>query len=94
MSERIFIDKGEVSNYSNNISSSSSNIEIQSLSSIDSESTIVGNLECQKAFEESQNMLSSLVSALKQEADKIRQLGEEFSCVDESLANMVKMISK
>ena len=85
----IDIDQSKVSNYSSNISSSANNIQLQTLSAIDSISTIAGNEISQNAFIEAQNALSELLAAIRTEANKIQTLGDEFKSVDEQLSSMI-----
>lgn len=93
MASKINIDTNSVKNHASDISNSASNIKLNSLSNIDTESTIAGNELSQKAYTDSQTMLSQLITSLENEATKIQSLGHEFSTVDTQLSNMVKSIS-
>ena len=92
MPEYIDIDQSKVSSHSSNISSSASNIKVQSLGAVDSVSTIAGNELCKQAFEESQTVLEQLIATIQAEAQKIHTLGDEFDKVDNQLASMVSTL--
>ena len=92
MPNNIDIEQGKVSSHSSNISSSASSMQVQSLSAVDSVSTIAGNELCKQAFAESQNMIAQLVASLQAEAKKIQTLGNEFDNVDNQLASMVSSL--
>lgn len=93
MPGNIDIEQGKVSSHSSNISSSASNIRVQSLSAVDNISTIAGNELCKQAYTESQNMITQLIVALQTESQKIQTLGDEFDKVDNQLASMVSSLS-
>ena len=86
----ININQSDVTNYSSGISGSVSGVGNKTLSSIDTESTIAGNIACQEAFANSQQMLMQLVAVIESEAQKISALGDEFSSADQTLSEMVK----
>lgn len=93
MPRNIDIDQSKVSSHSSNLSLSVSSMSAQSLSSVDSVSTIAGNELCKQAFAESQDVLGQLITTLQTEAQKIQTLGYEFDKVDNQLASMVSSLS-
>ncbi len=90
---QIDINQSEVSRYSSSIESGAASLQSKTLATVDNESTITGNKECQVAFEKSQAMLAQLMGAVNREASMIQQLGTDFSEADNCLAKMVSSLS-
>ena len=89
----IDIRQSDVTSYSSSIESGASQLQAKTLSTIDNESTITGNKECQIAFERGQAVLAQLMETINREAGMIEQLGADFSEADNCLAQMISSLS-
>ena len=90
----IDINQNDVLNYSSLIQNRASTIQAKSLQPMDNQSTIAGNVACQEAFANSQQMLAQFIKTVQTESNKIKRLGSAFSDVDNELANMVSRLSR
>ena len=90
---QIEIRESDVTGYASSIESGASQLQSKTLSAVDNESTITGNKEGQIAFERSQAVLAQLMQTVNRESGMIKQLGSEFSQVDNCLAQMISSLS-